>query len=220
MHGWWIAGVAGLAAAWFAVVVPRLPRAEVAGELPPDYPALVTPRNTTLVGMIAALSAAALASAAPGRPLSLVWGAWLVLGAGLIWVDWLTTWLPLRMHRFLAASIAVAALVELLPHWRAMAIVAGIGVVTRLIAEGVWRIGAGLGYGDVRLAGWASVVLASHQPRIVMTGWVIITLLGAAHAIAHVAARARREDLPAYFPYGPAIWIGTIVTGALTGWWL
>ncbi len=218
------------ASAWvtMALVVPRLP------EPPPDEvddPAApgtqAGPQYATLATPALQVAAAALGAGsgllAASQPLPLA-GMLAVLGgptAALVLVDLRTTWLPRTLSHACAALMlaggAAAVAASSLgtgqpgpgdPAGLAMRIVLG-AVASAAFFWLVWRLGAGLGFGDVRLAPLLGAVTAADGWTAWTTGMLLGTALGAVWGLATAAWRRRHPNqLGSIFPYGPALWLG------------
>lgn len=208
----------GWAVAHALVVVPRLP-APVADDLPggtpPDYRSLVTPRNLILLTIVCLLS---------GQILQVVpttfWPIWFIhisLGATLVGIDALTTYLPLRLTQLFAVELGLASLVvawlqgwEFLPE----------ALLGTAISGGmfwlVWRFSPAFGFGDVRLAGLVGFVAGSHSLNLLISALLFGTLIGALFAIVAWVSGHRSEQ-PTVFPYGPALWLGPFAAVLVSG---
>lgn len=201
--------VALTAALCWAVLVPRV---RIDDDQAPDLAALVSPRSTAAVALVAGAAAQVLWLVPPAH--AWLWVPYLGLGAPLVAVDLRTTFLPRRMNGLLLAAMAAgtgpAALAEpRLVLGVALGAAAGFGFFYL-----VWRITSGLGFGDVRLAVPVGAVAGMGGA----TGWVLAlacgTALGALHGIAHALRLRARRQPPAPFPYGPALWLGPLVAVA------
>lgn len=213
---WSTLAMALILAAALALVAPailrRLP-------LPPDEPDVRpyhefgTRRFRCVVGVC---SAAALALAL-GIADPWLWLAWLALGTGgvlLAVIDAHTGLLPLRLTRttwlLAAAGVLIASLG--VGEWSPV-----VGAVIGGSAAGgffylLWRLGRGLGFGDVRLVGLIGTVTGATSASL--TAWSL--LLGGLVGVAWgVATRVHRgADGP--FPYGPALVSGPFLALALS----
>jgi len=199
-----VAVVLGLGiAACTATILRRLP-------LPPDEPEarpyadLVSPR---LVLTVLACSFAALL-------LSFLltdwqtWPVWAVLGTVgvlLAIVDGCTGLLPLRLTwAFGGLTLAGAAASAWLRADPAVLLVAALcGLGAGLLFWLLWRIGGGLGFGDVRLATVLGV--ATGAVGLELAVWSFL-LGGLAGVVWGVVARLRSG--PGAFPYGPSLVLG------------
>ncbi|PIE21448.1 MAG: hypothetical protein CSA64_01930 [Arachnia propionica] len=210
---WWLGLVAVLAAAHTRFVVPRLP---APGQTPPDqlpdYQRLSRWPEAALVATVALVAWLIVQPAGLGS--QLMWLAYLGGGTSLIHVDWRTTFLPRWLHYLVAAQLLAAVL---LASWESpqlgLAAAAGSAVAIACLWL-VWRLSGSLGFGDVRLASLTGALGGTMG----LTGWLwslfLGTLIGALLAIWH-SLRRRRHELPSYFAYGPALWLGPIVASWL-----
>lgn len=187
-----------------AALLRRLP-------LPPDepdarpYAELISPR---FVGLVLACCAVALI----GSLLLTSWPTWPVwvaigtVGVLLAIVDAHTGLLPLRLTWAFGGLVALA--VGMVAWLRSDPAVLGVaalcGAGAGLLFWFLWRIGEGLGYGDVRLA--ALLGLATGAVSLETAVWSL--LLGSVAGVAWgLVTRARRgADGP--FPYGPSLVLG------------
>lgn len=167
---------------------------------PPVYASLDGWPFRLLVGLATAVTTTAVVLLLPPAH----WPIWLVLstfGVLLVVIDGFTTWLPLRLCQLLWSLGAVAVLVG----W---ALGAGpLGPVLGAVAFGafwwlVWRITAGIGFGDVRLA---PVLGAAAGVSGSMLFWALLlgTVLGALHGVLRLV-RGRRGP----YAYGPSLLLG------------
>ncbi|MEA5155204.1 prepilin peptidase [Raineyella sp.] len=177
-------------------------------DAPPHYPALAT-RGFALacggLGAAASLTALALAPA-PWLPLWLVWSTAFAL---LVSIDARTTWLPLRLTHMVWGLGSVAVILALLPlSGRAAAPADLVRVLLGGLASGLfylvlWRLGHGLGFGDVRI----SPLIGALGASVSWTGWWVAlvagSLLGALWGIARILTGRRGP-----FAYGPWMWLG------------
>lgn len=213
---WSTLATALILAATLALVTPailrRLP-------LPPDEPdaqpyhALGTRRFRCVVGVCAAAALALALSLADPR----LWLAWLALGTGgvlLAVIDAHTGLLPLRLTRATWLLAAGGVLMASLGGGDWLPVV---GAVIGGSAAGgffylLWRLGRGLGFGDVRLVGLIGTVTGATSMSL--TAWSL--LLGGLIGVAWgVAARVHRgADGP--FPYAPALVSGPFLALALS----
>lgn len=209
---------AATAAGVFGLAVPNLPEpaAEAAsGASPawvkPSYRSLVTPGRLATASVLGGCAGGIAAQQPAG-----VWPLLLVLAgpaAALVLVDALTTYLPLRLTRWcwLLAGLAMAAMLllpgaapgALLLRW----LVAG--GATAAIFWLVWRLGAGLGFGDVRLAPLVAVAAASDSWPVWPAALLYGTALGALWGVVTAVWRRHHpHPLGTVFPYGPSLWLG------------
>lgn len=218
---WWLVALLGCAGVSLAtpVVIGRLPppedetREDRAGASP--YAGLATVRFTLIVA-VASLAALVLglASTDPAR-----WLAWTALGtigvlAGVI--DAHTRYLPRRLTAALgvvvAAGLGVLALTAPLAALTALAV----GLGARALFWLLYRVGGGLGFGDVRLVGPVAAVAATVSLNLALTALLLGSLLGL--VVALLARWRRGQDGPV--PYGPALLAGpylALLAGALVG---
>lgn len=178
-------------------------------DAPPDYAALATPRFAVACGGIAGVTSLVVLVLVPWPWLPL-WLVWSTVFAVLVSVDAATTWLPLGLTRLTwaagAAALGLAAVPALTTGpttpadlGRTLLGAAAAGAMYVLL----WRVGRGLGFGDVRI----SPLLGALGASLSWTGWwlamVAGPLLGALWGIAR-AATGRRGP----YAYGPWMWLG------------
>lgn len=210
-----VASAALLAALHLLLVVPRLPRPEPDGDdPPPDYRLLARP---WAAGLVAAAAASAALLVLPRVPEQhhLLWVAYIGGGSALVWVDLRTTWLPRILNHLVLVQVLTGVAVLALADWRTALAATGGGLAAFTLFHLVWRLGTGLGYGDVRLAGTVGIVAGTHGLQHWFTAVLAATVTGALWAVVH-ALRHRRTG-PAVFPYGPALWLGPLIATALAG---
>lgn len=189
--------------------LPRPTGQSTGPDRPPDYAALAGWRFALVCGAVASLAAALGLSLAPASwwPLWIVWATLFVV---LVAVDAATTWLPLPLTRLTWAAAAATLIV-----YAAMALAGGpasLQVLGRVVLGALaaaalyavlWRVGGGLGFGDVRI----SPVLGALGASLSWNGWWVAMvagpLLGAVWALGR-AATGRRGP----FAYGPWMWLG------------
>lgn len=213
----WLTGVLcgiGTMAIWL-IIVPRVRiTTPPTGEPPPQLALLPTPARTVVL-FAATVALAQLLRLVPADDWWL-WIPYLVFGAPLVFVDALTTWLPLRLHYLAAAAMAVGLLVIAVPDWsRAMGAVA-FGLAAFGVFHLIWRIGTGLGYGDVRLASLLGAVGGLSGLEFWLVSLTAGTIIGALWAIGHSLRRRSRPDLPKHFAYGPSLWLGPFAAIPIT----
>lgn len=207
MNTWaWAVATVSVATALFVAkfLVPHLRRPHVdEGDTPPDFTRLGA------VGSLVAVAALDLAGSSvffvedPTK-----WALWLpyvAVGAPLIHVDARTTYLPNQMMFPFLALMGVGLVVTAFFAFHA-AVAALIGAVAGyMVFWLIWRSGAGLGFGDVRLAAAVGTVAGTFG----LTGWVwallLSTVIGALIAVGMALARKR------VFAYGPALWSGPLI---------
>lgn len=211
------AAAATSAAAHQRLLVPRLPAPEVRdGEDSPDYPALASAPDVAGAALLA-LGCGLLVL--PGLPPAqlLLWVGYLGAGAALVWVDLRSTWLPRRLHLACLAQVALGLALLAVTDWRsALAGLLG-GLLGMAAFHLVWRLGMGFGYGDVRLAALVGAVAGTAGAQQWVAGFLAGTLAGALWGIGHAVTR-RKRSAPAHFPYGPALWLGPVLAGWVSGW--
>ncbi|AXE39239.1 hypothetical protein JS278_02087 [Acidipropionibacterium virtanenii] len=205
-----------LALSHLLVIVPMLPEPdeeEVGSEvlaLKPRYRSLVTARRTATLALIAALCGGMSAmSPAWGRGL---WWVWAGSALTLIAVDQATTFLPRRLWAWCLIesllALAGGAAVVGLPA-SVLAATAALAVAATVPFWLMWRLGGGLGFGDVRLAGTMGLTGAA----LGTTGWALAlfaaAVAGALLAIGiTIVRRFRPSPWGPVFAYGPALWVG------------
>ena len=216
MTAWWalwpLWGVAAALLAWAQGrwIVPRLREPDDGASLGKTaYRALPTRGRLAALAGVAALSQLATVFVPASQR-----GLWLVLGSAvlvLVWVDALTTWVPLALVRLTLAQLVVAGAIGLAwdPDPTALA--------ARLVVAGgvswglwwlIWRITrGGLGYGDVRLAALIGMITGASSWTHWLAAWLAGSLIGAVWGL------LRRRTAPAPgttsgFAYGPALWLG------------
>ena len=148
--------VAALLVVWHARgLLPRQPEPDPASpgaDSKPPYSKLATWPFTASCVLLAALCQLAGVVGVPAhRPLWISWGSAVLV---LVAVDARTTWLPRRLTWWCLGQVGVA--IGLAAWWArdpgALAGAALGGAATGALFWLVWRLGAGLGFGDVRLA--------------------------------------------------------------------
>lgn len=183
----------------------------------PAYVSIVT-RWFVLVAMLAATALAALAGATiEGWALQVGWGALAGGGCVLALCDLRTTYLPNTLMRPLAALVAAACLAQALavgvhswPQARTFALRVALSVaIAWFVFWLLWRLGAGMGFGDVRLVAVLAAAASAVSLSTWWTGLLLGTLLGAVWGVAVTISRRRRPSaLGAAFAYGPALFLG------------
>lgn len=202
-------------AACTAAILRRLPLPADEPEARP-YAELVSPR---LFGIVLCCCLAALLTAflLTGWQTWPAWGALGTLGVLLAVVDAHTGLLPLRLTwgfgGLVATSVAAVAVLTSDPTvvWVAVLCGAGVGLLFWLL----WRIGGGLGFGDVRLA--ALIAVATGASSLQLAVWSVL-LGGLAGVVWGLVVRLRRHGDGA-FPYGPSLVLGPYLA-LLTQWGL
>lgn len=194
-------------------VLPRLPSPAPDGnDPPPDYVALATPGAGLAVGAAALLAALVAMPTQPTHHL-LLWFGHLGAGTALVWVDLRTTWLPKRLNLICLVQVLAGLGLMAVLDWRTAAFALAAGLITRLLFHLVWRLGTGLGYGDVRLAGIVGIVAGAGGMQNWLTAVFLTTVIGAVWAVVHASRRRGRTPTP--FPYGPSHRAGPIAAAAL-----
>lgn len=220
-----VAGASALFALGHALwVVPRLPEPReepLPGDPPkPLYRDLVTPQRVSVLVVGCFLFGLVVARLTPPAQ----WGLWIVYTGTvgtLVAIDALTTYLPRRLHYLAMAEMMLALILcGALAGWIALIWsafgAAALGAVFWLI----WRLGAGLGFGDVRLVVLVGLIAGTSGPEMVLRAALFGAVIGAVWAIivAAVARLSRRQA--GIFPYGPSLWLGpysAVIVTALTG---
>ncbi|MHA6509024.1 prepilin peptidase [Tessaracoccus sp. Y1736] len=211
---WVAAGVVAVVAA--VVMAFAVPRVRVLDDdEAPDFALLVTPSSVLGVS-VAAFVAATVLWVLPTE-LWWLWVPYLGIGAPLAYIDLRTTFLPRQLH-----YVGVAAMVLGLVALAVLDIWAAVGaVVGALAAFGLlylaWHLSPGLGFGDVRLALLIGAVAGQGGVSMWTASLFFGTALGAVHAVGHAVWARRDSRRPAYFPYGPALWLGPIVAAVWMG---
>ncbi|MCI1746762.1 MAG: leader peptidase (prepilin peptidase)/N-methyltransferase [Acidipropionibacterium sp.] len=206
----------GLALTHLLILVPRLPEPdpeEVGGEVvaaKPRYRDLVTPPRVAAVAILAiAAGAACTLVPAHGRAL---WWVWAGSVLTLVAVDQATTFLPLRLWRWSLAEGIAAAVIGVLVTGSAIIeplIWAGLGLVASVPFWLVWRLRAGIGFGDVRLAAGTGSVAAVLGVDPWLVALMASALAGAVLGVASwLVRRIRPSPWGSAFGYGPALWLG------------
>ena len=187
-----------------AAILRRLPLPRDEPDARP-YAELISPR---FVGLVLACCAAALVIS-----LSLTdwrtWPVWVAigsLGVLLAVVDAHTGLLPLRLTwafgGLVSLGVVLVAWLRGDPAVVGVAVLCGVGA--GLLFWFLWRIGEGLGFGDVRLA--ALISLAAGAVSLEHAVWSLL-LAGLAGVFWGLGVRWRRgADGP--FPYGPSLVLG------------
>lgn len=175
------------------------------------YAELARPKFALAVALV---GAAALLIAVPRAP-DFAQPAWWVLssvGVLLGCIDAVTTWLPLSLTRLLWVATTIALLAG--QPWEQPGAVLRIGVgaaATGVFFWLVWRIGRGIGFGDVRLAPVLGAVAATGSWEQLIWSMVLGTAVGAVHGIIRQLLGRRGA-----FAYGPALLAGPYL-GLLLG---
>jgi leader peptidase (prepilin peptidase)/N-methyltransferase len=196
--------LAATMAAFTATVLRRLPLPEGEPEARP-YAELISPKllATVLCCCLAALGLSFWLAAPATWP---VWGALGTLGVLLAVIDAHTGFLPLRLTWALAALVLAAAAVTAWLKADAVVVVVAVlcGLGAWILFLLFWRIGGGIGFGDVRLV--AIIAGAAGANSLNLAVWSLL-LGGVAGVVWGVVARLARGSDGA-FPYGPSLLIG------------
>lgn len=213
---WLIGVVCGLGAVttWLVIV----PRARIAtpptDEPVPCLPSLPTTSRT--VGLFIATALISVVLLLVPTTLWWLWVPYLTFGAPLVLVDALTTWLPKSLHYFTAATMLAGLVGLAVVEWpAAVAAILG-GAAAFGVFHLIWRLGTGLGYGDVRLAVLIGAVAGPLGIGFWLTAMTAGVIIGAVWAIVHVVRRRGNPALPQHFPYGPALWLGPFAAALFT----
>lgn len=190
------------------------PAADPTGWQKPAYADVATGR--ALLGVLVVAELLAGCAAMLGLPWPSLVGWAVLAGAGgvLVLCDQRTTYLPTALLRPLAITVGACSLVcvALAAPGHRLAMALGI-LLASTIATGLfwllWRLGGGMGFGDVRLV----FVLALASAPVSFATWYLGllagTCLGALWGLATAAWRRRRPSaLGSAFAYGPALWLG------------
>ncbi|WOQ15886.1 prepilin peptidase [Raineyella sp. W15-4] len=178
-------------------------------DVPPHYPDLATPGFTLACGGLGAAATVTVLTLAPAGWLPL-WLVWSTLFAVLVAVDARTTWLPLRLTRGVWMVAAVAIVISALsgPGGAGVRTAETVRVLLGALAATafyllLWRVGHGLGFGDVRI----SPLIGALGASVSWTGWWVALLAGSVLGALWGTVRSltgRRGP----FPYGPWMWLG------------
>lgn len=169
-------------------------------------------RATTLTVSVLVGVAVALLARVP-QPLWPVWLGVATIGVWLAVVDGATTWLPLRLTHLLWAATAAGVLALALTagasaSFRSAGAALGAGVFFWLF----WRLGGGIGFGDVRLAPALAAAAGAIGPTHALAAVLLGTLVGALHGIVRTACGRRGA-----YAYGPSLVAGPWLAVALLG---
>ncbi|MFV0428867.1 MAG: leader peptidase (prepilin peptidase)/N-methyltransferase [Arachnia sp.] len=212
---WAMAATAAAAIAHLWLLVPRLPPpATEPGEVPPDYRSLASRTGLVVVALAAGASWLLVAPAPAEAP---AWFGYLGGGSVLAWVDLRTTYLPRRLHYIVLAQVAAGLAWLAVTHWMVAAAALAGGLAAAGLLWLVWRRGGSLGFGDVRLG----LLTGAMGATMGLAGWIWSlmagSLVGLVLAVTHTLRR-RHTSLPTYFAYGPALWLGPVITAVVSGW--
>lgn len=175
----------------------------------PHYRKLVTGRfvAASVVLMVCCL---VLAARTPSDSTAM----WVVLGSStlaLVAVDLRTTYLPKVLTWWCWGEMVAALLAGwLISPSPALVLRVSLcsGAATALFWL-AWRLGAGLGFGDVRLIGLIVAPAAAISVELAWASLLFGSLVGVAVGLATICWRRRRPSpLGAAFAYGPALWLG------------
>ena len=182
-----------VAVAHLVVALPRLPE-----PLPepcdpftkPTYASLAHPRTYVMAAFLALAAGVLVPRVSPATL-----GIWFVLAsavAALVAIDQLTTYLPRELTAICAGQLVVAGLIGSIATgawaWWPHAL-AGAAACAALF-WGIWRIGGGMGFGDVRLAAFLGFATASQSWPLWWSALFLGTFAGA--AVGLVTALVRR----------------------------
>lgn len=202
------------ALAWAVLVRTPEPDAEPGPWTKPSYRSLRSPIMVAASLLPAGLLGMAAAHLHPW-PMTLEWA--LLAGAGgvLALCDLRTTYLPQTLLRPLGILLVLGLAARMLLAHRSHDLlhVASSTATAVLLATGLfwllWRVGGGLGFGDVRLVGLLALAAGPLGLDAWYTGLLAGTVLGALMGIGvHLWRRRRPSALGAAFAYGPALWLG------------
>ncbi|AQP47468.1 hypothetical protein BW730_08140 [Tessaracoccus aquimaris] len=133
-----------------------------------------------------------------------LWVPYLAFGVPLVAVDLRTTFLPTALWRL----CLVAMLVGLVPvALTSPPLALGVGLGAAALGAFfylAWRLGRGMGFGDVRLAVLVGAVAGTSGVMGVASAALLGTALGAVQALVRVALRRGTGA----FAYGPALYAG------------
>lgn len=193
---------AGLALVATATWVFAVPRVVIDDDEAPDFGALVTPLSAAAVG-VCAFALAQVLWLVPGDAWWL-WAPYLAFGVPLVAVDLRTTFLPTALWRLCLVGLLVGAVpVALTRPPLALAAALGAAAVGAFFYL-AWRLGRGMGFGDVRLAVLVGAVAGTSGVMGVASALLLGTALGAGQALLRVALRRGTGA----FAYGPALYLG------------
>ncbi|HNV10438.1 MAG TPA: A24 family peptidase [Propionibacteriaceae bacterium] len=207
----------GAAASLVAVVhlVVALPRLTEPEDDPtdaftkPSYASLARPRTYVAAALLGLLAGSLVPLATPATR-----GLWFVLAsavAALVVIDGLTTYLPFELTALSAGELVAAGLVGslLTGEWDWWLRALGGAIAGWSLFWAVWRLGRGLGFGDVRLAAFIGLTAASLSWQVWWAALLMGSVVGAVVGlITLVIRRWRPSPLGAAFAYGPALWVG------------
>lgn len=195
---------------------PAPPKEPVEGE-PPKMPYTEMAARPGLALRSALLSAAAgaVVGAVTGLDWSLLWLVPLVpVGVALSVIDWHTRLLPrVIVIPATLATILLVTVVGLATDQRGPLVSAlAVMVVARTFFWVLWSVlgGAGMGFGDVRLAALVGLVLGWLGPGPALWGfWIGMVVFGVPGLVLAIVKRDRTLMKKA-FPFGPFMIIGAV----------
>ena len=201
------AALAGLTVLAFPVILRRLP-------LPPDEPGvapyadLISRRFGWQVGLWCLVALGSSFALTPPR----MWLAWAALGTGgilLVVIDAHTRLLPLRLTQAVAvvavAGVGIAALQGGSIEGPRIALsAAGMALGAGGLFFLFWRLGQGIGFGDVRLAAIIGGVTGATSLQTATWALLLGSLVGVVWGV--TARVVRGHEGP--FPYGPSLMSG------------
>lgn len=195
---------AGLALVAVATWVFAVPRVVIDDEEAPDFGALVSPLSAAAVG-VGAFVLAQVLWLVP-RDAWWLWVPYLAFGVPLVAVDLRTTFLPTALWRLCLVGVLVGAVpVALTRPPLALAAALGAAAVGAFFYL-AWRLGRGMGFGDVRLAVLVGAAAGTSGVMGVASAVLLGTALGAVQALLRVALRRGTGA----FAYGPALFAGPL----------
>lgn len=219
------ATLAGLGGLLVPSLIARLPEPAPAKEPDDDAPASEGPKMPYAemaarpgLGLRAALVAAAagaVVGAVTGADWSLLWLVPLIpVGVALSVIDWHTRLLPrVIVIPATLATIVLVTVVGLATDQRGPLVSAlAVMVVARSFFWVLWSVlgGAGMGFGDVRLAALVGLVLGWIGPGPALWGfWIGMVVFGVPGLVLAIVKRDRTLMKKA-FPFGPFMIIGAL----------
>lgn len=204
------------AAGHLRCVVPRLQEPVLAEDEPAPHYAGLAPGAHVVLLAFAVFAVAQVLHLVPAAQF-LAWFGYLGAGGALVWVDLRTTWLPRTLNTVCLAQIALGMAWLAVLDWPSALMALAGGLAAFVLFHFVWRYSTALGYGDVRLAALVGAMGGLGG----LDGWLMTllcgTIAGAVWAVVHALHR-RRHPAPAYFAYGPALWLGPMLAVTVSGW--
>lgn len=190
----------------------------------PRYSTLVTPLVVTALLMVAVALAVGVAFQSIDAGLALSWGALAGLGSVAAWCDARTTYLPNRLIYPLAGWVTVGLAWHV---WLARSSSTPIAatIVAPLACAGgawlffwlLWRLGAGIGFGDVRLVAILGALTGAMSPATWLASLLCGSVLGALVGLATAMYRRRHPSaLGSAFAYGPSLIAGAWIVVLLS----